>query len=122
MSQFLLVKIGLTQVSWQVSWPEFGRALAAGKDLHSPLFSPLPVDDSQPQLRAIIATGKDKIGVKKVSWKSTKGNEALMAGMFVWREDGSGAGQVAPLRRLAGQVNEMLDKKISFEDFLAKVW
>ena len=94
-----------------MSWPEFGRALAAGKDLHSPLFSPLPVDDSQPQLRAIIATGKDKIGVKKVSWKSSKGNEALMAGMFVWREDGSGAGQVAPLRRLAGQVKEEFDAK-----------
>ena len=103
-----------------MSWPEFGRALAAGKDLHSPLFSPLPVDDSQPQLRAIIATGKDKIGVKKVSWKSTKGNEALMAGMFVWREDGSGAGQVAPLRRLAGQVNEMLNKKISFFGLFGK--
>merc|ERR1712107_78885 len=30
----------LTQVSWQVSWPEFGRALSAGKDLHSPLQPP----------------------------------------------------------------------------------
>ena len=105
----------LTQVSWQVSWFEIGRALATGKDLHSPLFSPLPVDGSQPQLRAIIATSKDKIGVKKVAWEN-RGNDSLMAGMFVWREGSPDAGLVAPLRRLHGQVKDVQMREVAWPE------
>ena len=105
----------LTQVSWQVSWSEIGRALATGKDLHSPLFSPLPVDSSQPQLRAIMATSKDKIGVKKVAWES-RGNDSLMAGMFVWREGSPDAGLVAPLRRLEGQVKDVQMREVPWPE------
>ena len=105
----------LTQVSWQVSWFEIGRALATGKDLHSPLFSPLPVDGSQPQLRAIIATSKDKVGVKKVAWEN-RGNDSLMAGMFVWREGSPDAGLVAPLRRLHGQVKDVQMREVAWPE------
>ena len=105
----------ITQVSWQVSWSEIGRALATGKDLHSPLFSPLPVDNSHPQLRAIIATSKDKIGVKKVAWES-RANDSLMAGMFVWRECSPDAGLVAPLRRLHGQVKDVQMREIAWSE------
>ena len=105
----------LTQVSWQVSWSEIGRALATGKDLHSPLFSPLPVDNSHPQLRAIIATSRDKIGVKKVAWQS-KGSLALMAGIFVWREGSPGSGLVAPLRRLQGNVKDVQMREVAWAE------
>ena len=105
----------LSQVCWQVSWSEIGRALATGKDLHSPLFSPLPIDGSHPQLRAIIATSKDKIGVKKVAWES-RGKDTLMAGMFVWREGSPEAGLVAPLRRLQGQVKDVQMREVPWTE------
>ena len=73
------------------------------------------MDSSQPQLRAIMATSKDKIGVKKVAWES-RGNDSLMAGMFVWREGSPDAGLVAPLRRLEGQVKDVQMREVPWPE------
>jgi hypothetical protein len=75
-AQRLLAAGTVTQVTWLVPWPEVGRALATGRDLHSPLFQPLPIDRGQPLLRAILAGGKDKVTayklIKSVSFCNTR--------------------------------------------------
>lgn len=65
-------------------------------------------------LRTIIATSKDKVGVKKVWW--SPGGPSLLAGVMVWREDRPGAARVAPFRRLQGSVKDVQLKEIDWQE------
>ena len=105
----------VTNVTWRIHWSEILRCLDTGKDLQSPLFTPLPVEDNQPHMRAIIAGGKNKFGVKKVSWKRMQ--TSLVVGMMMWKEGNPEVNIIGHLRTLMKEVKDLQVKDINWEDF-----
>ena len=104
----------VTNISWRVHWSEILRSLDSGKDLQSPLFTPLPVEESQPHMRAIIAGGKNKMGVKKVSSKGMQ--TSLVVGMMMWREENPEVKIIGNLKTLKKGVKDLQVKDIDWED------
>jgi len=105
----------VTNISWRIHWSEILRSLDTGKDLQSPLFTPLPVDDTQPHMRAIIDGGKNKIGVKKVSWRGKQ--TSLVAGMMMWIEENPEVNVVGYLKTIKKKVKDLQVKNVNWEDF-----
>jgi len=105
----------VTSVSWLVHWSEVLRCLHSGRDLQSPLFQPLPIDDTQPYLRAIICGGQRKVGCKKVGWRGQQA--ALVVGLLVWSEGETQARILGRLKTLKNNVKDMQVKEIDWESF-----
>ena len=66
-------------------------------------------------MRAIIAGAKNKIGVKKVSWRGKQ--TSLVAGMMMWIEENPEVNILGYLKTLKKKVKDLQVKNINWEDF-----
>ena len=101
-------------VQWTIPWLEVEEALDTERDIQSPLFQPLPIDASQPYLKAILDGRMKKIGIKKFGW--TRNDQTLVAGMIVWDPDKEIVNQIGSLKTLQGNVKDLQMKNIVWED------
>ena len=101
-------------VQWTIPWLEVEEALDTERDIQSPLFQPLPIDASQPYLKAILDGRMKKIGIKKFGW--TRNDQTLVAGMIVWDPDKEVVNQIGSLKTLQGNVKDLQMKNIVWED------
>jgi len=83
------------------------------RDIQSPLFQPLPLDDSQPSFKLIVDGRCRKIGMKKYCW--TKQEGTLVAGMVVWNNDSDTINAIGPLKTLSRNVKDLQIKCIDWD-------
>ena len=103
----------ITKITWSVPYSEVVEALVSERDIQSPLFQPLPLDDSQPSFKLIVDGRCRKIGMKKYCW--TKQEGTLVAGMVIWNNDSNTINAIGPLKTLSRTVKDLQIKCIDWD-------
>jgi len=104
----------ITKLQWSVPYSQVVESLLSERDIQSPLFQPLPIDDDQPCFKVILDGRRRKIGIKKYYW--TRHQSLLVAGMIVWNDDDIGTiNAIAGLKTLSRNVKDLQLKSIDWD-------
>jgi len=103
----------ITVIQWNIPFVQIVDALVHNKDIQSPMFQPLPLDDQHPYFKAIIDGRSKKLGIKKFGWS---GDQApLVAGMIVWNKEEGSINSVAKLKTLSKNVKDLQLKDVNWD-------
>jgi len=105
----------ITMVQWNIPAADIIDSLETERDIQSPLFQPLPLDQSQPYFKTIIDGRMRKAGIKKFGWTG-RNQHPLVAGMLVWDKDAGTINSVGSLKTLSKKVKDLQMKDIDWED------